>query len=106
MFCASSLSIARSAKTVELLPAPKMLAMKLMMIQESVSESFCPGKSRRVKGINRRARPRIKPVRSATSMRPLHIAMMPVSPMTNVTALCELSTMALPKAGRLPRQTA
>ena len=44
----------------------------------------------------------IRQVRSAISIKPLHMAMMPARPMRNVTASAELSVRALPKAGRLP----
>ena len=40
LLASSSFSMVRRAKTVELLPAPKMLAMKLIIMDEMVSGSF------------------------------------------------------------------
>ena len=91
---------------MELFPAPKRFAIKLMMMQESVSGSSCLGNSRRVKGISTLESRRISPVRSATSIRPVHMAMIPARLITNVTALCELSRIAVPNAESFPVKAA
>ena len=50
LFCLSKFSMVFKAKTVELLPAPKRLDIKLITIRDKVSGFFCLGKSSFVKG--------------------------------------------------------
>ena len=101
-FSASSFSMALRANTVELFPAPKILDMKLMIMEERVSGSFCLGNSNFVKGMRNLDRLFIRPVRSAISMRPLHMAIMPARPNTNSTAAPELSVSASLRDDKLP----
>ena len=51
LFSLSSFSIVFKAKTVELLPAPKILDIKLIIIEESICGLFCFGKIILVRGI-------------------------------------------------------